>query len=784
MVNNLKKGKAIGHYQIIEKIGSGGMGDVYLAQDTRLDRRVALKLLSKSIADDAERLLRFEREARSASALNHPNILTVYEFGEAGGVQFLAAEYVSGRTLRELLATGALPLEKALDITIQIASALQAAHSAGIVHRDIKPENVMVRADGYVKVLDFGLAKVSHASGSPETSPEQATRIQLETHAGVVMGTAAYMSPEQARGRAIDARTDIFSLGVVLYELLTGKRPFSGETASHTIVAILENEPPPLEGLPQELERIVLRAVAKNAGDRQRSAADIVHELRSLSKRLEFEAQLERTFTPHRDLETIAMISDPAATPAPEPLNAIAVLPFVNMSRSDDGDYFSDGLAEELLNVLSRIRGLRVAARTSAFSFKGKQTTIAEIGRTLNVSTVLEGSIRMSGKRVRIAVQLVDVRDGYHLWSERYDRVMDDIFAVQDDIAESVVEELRARLVGGSLSENAAASVVSEVADAVRGRAANPEAQRLSLLGRYFLDRLTREDTGKAIAYYKRALELDTGFALCWAELGRAYSIEAGRAWMDVDKAFALARDAAEKALELEPELAEAYALLARIQMTYELDIAGAQSSNARALELAPGSSAVLDVASVLAYKLGHLDEALELGRRVLVQDPLSPAFWHNLGLTAHAAGLLDESAAAFARALELAPQRFVSRALLALVLMDQGRSEEAIAEAAVEPDEFWRTWALAIIDHNFGRESDAEAELKTLIERFAAGNDYQIAEVYAIRGNIDEAFKWLGRAIEGRDAGVTHAGVNPRFRSLHGSPAWPQMLLRIGFQP
>lgn len=781
MADRLKKGKALGHYRIEKKIGSGGMGDVYLAQDTRLDRQVALKLLSKSIADDTDRLLRFEREARAASALNHPNILTVYEFGEAEGIQFLAAEYVTGRTLRQIVEAGALPMETAIEITIQIASALQAAHSAGIVHRDIKPENVMIREDGYVKVLDFGLAKVSRPS-TTTASPEQPTLMQLETRAGVVMGTAAYMSPEQARGRPIDARTDIFSLGVVLYELLTGKRPFSGETSNHTIVAILEKDPPPLENFPHDLERIVFRAMSKNAHDRQHSAADLLHELQVVQKRLAFEAELERTFTPARDLDTIAILSDPSASPPAEPLNAIAVLPFVNMSRSDDGDYFSDGLAEELLNVLSRIRGLRVAARTSAFSFKGKQTTIAEIGRTLNVSTVLEGSIRMAGKRVRIAVQLVDVRDGYHLWSETYDRVMDDIFAVQDDIAESVVEELRARLVGGSLSENAAREVVSEVAVAVRGRAADPEAQRLSMLGRYFLDRMTREDTEKAIVYYKRALDLDPAYALCWAELGRAYSIEAGRAWMDVDKAFRLAREAAEKALELEPQLAEAYALLARIQMTYEFDIDGAARSNARALELAPGSSAVLDVASVLAYKMGRLAEALELGRRVLVQDPLSPGFWHNLGLTTHAAGLLEESAAAFARALDLAPQRFVSRALLALVLVDEGRPEEALEQTSLEPDDFWRTWALALIFFKLGRQPEADAALKILIDRFAAGNDYQIAEVYAARGSIDEAFEWLGRAIDARDAGVTHAKVNPRFRSLHNSPKWRQTLERIGF--
>ncbi|MEP6945870.1 MAG: protein kinase [Acidobacteriota bacterium] len=790
MADNLKKGKALGHYRILEKIGAGGMGDVYLAQDTRLDRKVALKLLPDRIADDGKRLLRFEREARAASALNHPNILTVHEFGDANGVRFIASEYVHGRTLRERTEAGAIRLIEALEITIQIASALQAAHQAGIVHRDIKPENVMLRDDGYVKVLDFGLAKVfaGPAISSP-SDPDDATLVQLHTQAGAVMGTAAYMSPEQARGKPIDARTDIFSLGVVLYEIVTRRQPFTGETINHTIVAILETTPPPITifdpSVPPELERILARSLAKKTSDRYPSIVHMLSDLRALTKRLEFEAELERTMPPNKSDSSTLMFSSAAVarTPQTDLGNTIAVMPFVNMSRNEDGDYFSDGLAEELLNVLSKIRGLRVAARTSAFSFKGKQSTIGEIGRTLNVGSVLEGSIRMAGKRVRIAVQLVNVEDGYHLWSETYDRVMDDIFAVQDDIAQSVVEELRSRLIGESLSPNDADQVVSEIAAAVRGRADDPEAQRLMLLGRYFLDRLTREDTAKAITYFERALEIDPGYALCWTELGRAYSIEAGRAWIPVAKGFELARDAAKRALELEPDLAEAYSLLARIQATYELDLAGAEASNRRALELAPGSSGVLDVASVLAYKLGHADEALDLGRRVLLQDPLSPAFWHNLGLTCHAAGLLAESEAAFRRALELVPQRIVSGALLGLVLLDDGRTEDALTQAMLEPDEFWRLWCLAIIYHSAGRTAESDDALKQLTERHAAGNDYQIAEVYSMRGETDEAFKWLGRALADRDAGITHAKVNPRFRPIHGDPRWTRLVKDIGFQ-
>ena len=463
--------------------------------------------------------------------------------------------------------------------------------------------------------------------------------------------------------------------------------------------------------------------------------------------------------------------------------NTIAVLPFLNLSRGDEGEYFSDGLAEELLNVLSKIRGLRVAARTSAFSFKGKQATVAEIGWALNVASVLEGSVRLAGERVRISVQLVKVEDGYHLWSETYDRKMDDILAVQDDIARSVVAELRVRLLGENLSRNVTGLLREEIAEAVKGRTVNPEAQRLMMLGRYFLDRTTREDTTKAIGYFRQALDLDPEFALCLAELARAYSIEAGRSWVPVNEGFDRARETVNHALALEPDLAEGHAQLGRIRAVHDWDLEGAESSYKRALELAPGSASVLDGASVLTYKLGRLDEAVNLGRQVLERDPLSAAYWHNLGLTCHSAGLLDESERAFRRALELAPQRFVSGALLALILLDQGRTEDAITTANSEADEFWRTWALAIIYNAAGRGAEADEALGKLLEdKYATGNDYQIAEIYSMRSEIDQAFEWLERAVNERDPGVTHAKVNPRFRPLHSDERWPELLSKIGF--
>lgn len=751
------------------------MGEVFLAYDTILERQVAIKFLHRELIRDTDNLGRFIREAKAASALNHPNILTVYEIGEFDGSSYIATELIDGKTLREDMASSrSMTLERVLKISIQIAEALSAAHAAGIVHRDVKPENIMLRNDGYAKLLDFGLAKLSESPGK---------RSDGDTVPGVVMGTIAYMSPEQARGRKVDPRTDIFSLGVVMYEMLTQNLPFVGETNNHTIVAILERDPTPISiirpDVPVELELIQRRMIEKDLTKRYPKAADIVDELKALRKRLDFEAELERTFAPN-DLENERTLTF-KAEPVPSVDNTIAVLPFVNMSPGNDEDYFSDGLAEELLNVLSKINGLRVAARTSAFSFKGKQTTISEIGRALNVGSVLEGSIRTSGDRVRISVQLVKVADGYQIWSETYDRKMDDIFAVQDDIAGSVVGELRSMLLGESTSTRSSSGVQSEVKEAVKGRSASPEAQRLMLLGRHYLDRTTPDDTTQAIDYFRQAVEIDPSYALCWAEMGRAFSIEAGRAWVPVGEGFDRSREATEKALELEPDLAEGYAQLGRIQATHDWNIRDAEAMYRKALDLAPGSSSVLDGASILAYKLGKFDEAIELSERVLALDPLSAAFWHNFGLTCHAAGRLADSALAFRRAVELVPQRFVSRALLALVEADLGNIDAARNTADTEPEEFWRIWAMAIIEYLAGNAEKADRHLACLLESHADGSEFQIAEVYAVRGENQDAFDWLERAFIARDPGLSHTRADPRLTNIRNDTLWPPFLDKIG---
>ena len=777
---NIEKDSFISHYKMISPLGAGGMGEVWIAEDTKLNRKVAIKFLKHQFSQDTEKLKRFIQEAKVVSALNHPNILTIHEIGEVNGQNYIVTELIEGKTLRQFIsAKEPIRIDAVIKIGIQMAEALASAHSVGIIHRDIKPENIMLRADGYAKLLDFGLAKLSQTQDAHKFFPHDATIFSIKTVPGMILGSFPYMSPEQARGQQVDARSDIFSLGVVLYELLTRRQPFRGETFSHIIISILEQEPPPISTtaefpIPAKLEKIIQRMLAKNVENRYQNIKDLISDFETLKQQLNFEAELAR--------QSQTVMFNPVVTGKITTDNTIAVLPFLNMSRSKNGDYFSDGLAEELLNVLSKIRGLRVAARTSAFSFKGKSATVGEIGKALNVASVLEGSVRIAGNRVRVAVQLVDVADGYHLWAESYNRTMDDIFAIQDDIAQSVVQELRARLIGESDGAGSNRQVISEVAQATRGRADDPEAQRLMLLGRYFLDRTTRADTDKAISYFRQALDIDPEYARCWAELGRAYSIEAGRAWVNVEEGFDRSSEATKRALELEPQLAEGYAQLGRIQLTHDWDFRAAEISFQRALDLAPDNSSVLDGASLLEYKTGRFEKALTFSRRVSVQDPLSAAFWHNLGLTCHAAGLLLESETAFRRALEIVPQRFVTNALLALVLMDQGLAEEALEQAAAEPDEFWRLWSLAIIYHLTNRKADAKETLQKLLDEYADGNAYQIAEIYSIRGEKKEAFKWLNRALKERDPGITHTKVNPRFHPLHTDPQWTKMLKKIGF--
>jgi TolB-like protein/Tfp pilus assembly protein PilF len=467
----------------------------------------------------------------------------------------------------------------------------------------------------------------------------------------------------------------------------------------------------------------------------------------------------------------------------PEHSNTIAVLPFANLSNSDDSNYFSDGLAEELLNVLSKINGLRVAARTSAFAFKGKQASVRDIGKELNVSSILEGSVRIAGEHVRIAVQLVDVENSFHLWSETYDRTMDDIFAIQDDIAHSVVGELRDRLMGIGTDKDARINVADEVARATKGRPADPEAQRLMLLGRYLLERSNEADAAKAVRYFDQALEIDPTYAICWAHLGRAFLLASSFGWHSLDIEYKKAEEALKKALDLEPDMAEGHARLGMVRWKRDGDVREAEQSIGRALALGPQNIDVLAAASVMAREFARFEDALRYGMRITEIDPLNPGGWAVVANASSYAGDYALAETAIRRALDIAPERTAAHANLGLILLGQGRVDEALDAASLEPEDSpWRPWSLAIIQHAAGRVPESDAELTRLVEQFGKIAPFQIAEVHAKRGETSEAFHWLDRTIADRDPGRFTAKGSALLNPLHQDPRWVPLLKRIGF--
>ncbi len=757
-VSPRKLPEQIGPYRVIKALGMGGMGEVYLTHDERLNRPVAVKLLLGYDSAASDRVKRFRREALAASALNHPNILTIYEIGEDGGHPFIATEFVDGQTLQDLIKKGTIAADRAIEIAIQIGSALSAAHAAGIIHRDIKPANIMVRADGLLKVLDFGVAKYSDDGGPSNQS-------QTETEAGTVIGTAAYMSPEQARGLPLDSRTDLWSAGAILYELVTGVRPFQGETALDTMAAVIEKPAAPFSvyriDVPAELERIVFKALEKDRDRRYQSASEMVADLKKLAKNLEAGSVIAAT--------------SKAASPPERDVISIAVLPFINMSADPENEYFCDGLSEELLNALTRVENLKVAARTSAFSFKGKSATASGIGRALNVNSILEGSVRKSGNKLRITVQLINASDGFHLWSERYDRELQDIFDVQDEIALSVVDALKVTL------------LKSEKDAVLKRYTENVEAYQLYLKGRYYWWKSTPEDFHKSREFFQRAVEADPNYALGYCGLSSYFGFGSAFGFVPPEIGWPKAIEANQRAMELDDTLAEVHNDLAGISMVYYRDAEATEREARRAVELNPKFQEIHYLYSNYLLTKGQFDAAIGEAQKAVELDPLSVRVSNNLAFCYYLARRYDEAVAQFEQALELDEHNPMVHEGLADALEQKGHFAEAIKHCRKALELTCEADAASLLQKLF-EERDfatavrglAEKRLEQLNAVSAAGK--YIPAIKFVRpsvrlGDVEQAFAWLKKACAERNVFALLIQADPFYDPLRVDPRFDALL-------
>jgi serine/threonine protein kinase/Tfp pilus assembly protein PilF len=755
-------GQTLSHFRLVEKIGGGGMGVVYKAEDTRLHRQVALKFLPEEVSNNRQALIRLEREAQSASALNHPNICSIYDIDESGDQTFIVMELLEGRTLRERVAQGSIETGELIDIAIQITDALEAAHAKGIIHRDLKPANIFITSRGQAKILDFGLAKFTEVR--QDSTDTTLTAGETLTGTGSTVGTIAYMSPEQARGEVLDTRSDLFSLGAVLYEMATGKQAFGGNTAAVIFEAILGKEPVSTISLnpelPVQLEQIINKALEKDRKLRYQSASEILADLRRLK----------------RDQESGIKTETPTQKTAGIP--SLAVLPFVNISGDKEQEYFSDGLAEEIINALTQLSGLKVAARTSSFFFRGKEGDIREIGAKLNVENVLEGSVRKAGNRIRITAQLISIADGYHLWSERYDREMTDIFAIQDEISQAIADKLRVRLAGGQTL--------------VKNYTENLEAYNLCLKSQYHLWKLTQEGHEKAIRYCEEAIALDPKYAFAYARMADCYYSSAYQGYINPKEALPKVKAAATEALRLDDSLAEAHCSLGYFLGTSDFDWKGAERELRYALELNP-SLPYNRWAYVffLLYPTGRLEEAIAETRLILEQDPLAPIFNVTLGFLFYLTGQFDRAITQVRHAIELDPSYFSSYWTLSIVLLTKGQIEEATAAAEKAYELSGRNsrllGALGACRALAGRTAEARQILEELKARSSTSYvpALSMLTIYSGLGEPDLVWEWLTRAFEEPDLMlIISLKANPAYNLFRSDPRYQDLLRKMNLEP
>lgn len=775
-------GTTVGSYRILEVLGAGGMGEVYLALDTRLGRHVALKFLSSQFTSNPDRVHRFRQEARAASALNHPNILTIYELGEHHGVQFIASEVVEGETLRKHLDRGPMELSEIVRVASQVASALRTAHAAGVVHRDIKPENVMLRPDGYVKVLDFGLAKLSEPSGPLVDAG-------LHTASGVVMGTTQYMSPEQVRGQVVDARTDQWSLGVVLHEMLSGRRPFEESTASDVIAAILGKEHPPLQA-PRELRRITARLLRKKREERYPTASDLCSDLDAFQKRSD-----AGPVSPKRKLRVAGLAAAVVIlvasililnrdrifqdqVPPPAEIRSIAVLPFRSMN-GDNGneEHLGLGMADALINKLSGLRQITIRPTRAILKYTEQEDMLAA-GRELGVDAVLVGSVQRAGERFRVSVQLVNVRDGRQLWAERFDVRFTEIFTVEDRVSEQV-----ARAMNVNLSPAERSRLIERHTD-------NPRAYEDYLKGRYFWNKRTEDGYVRAISHFQRALAEDGNFARAWAGLADSYALLGSMStnFIRRDVAMPKAREAALHALSLDNTLAEAHTSLAFVLMHYQWDFEGASREFERAFELNPGYATAHHWYAYILVVHERFDDAIASARRAEQLDPLSLIISTDVAEMLFYARRYDESIAQLRKTLDLDSHFPIAHRLLAWNLIAKGEYEAAAqaGKKAVAEGLGYHLTLVVYLDTLQGRTAQARQTLRRLEAMYPAGSGQEFSMVgrYATPDEKDRAFALLEEAYREHSGGLILLHVSPEYDHLRNDPRFIDLARRVGVPP
>jgi serine/threonine protein kinase/Flp pilus assembly protein TadD len=835
----LTAGQSVGPYQIVSLLGEGGMGEVYLADDTRLNRKIALKLLPPHFTVNPDRVRRFDREARAASALNHPNIVTIYEIGQSNSAHFIATEFVDGKTLRQLINEKPFTLSEALNVAIQAAGALTGAHTAGIVHRDIKPENIMLRADGYVKILDFGLAKLTQAQ---ITDSELETPTLLQSNPGLVMGTVQYMSPEQARGKNVAARADIWSLGIVLYEMLAGHVPFSGETPSHVMVSLMEDELPPLAdcaNVPGELDRIVTKALRKSQDDRYQTAGQLARDLKALKQKLQLDARLSALLKaiPSRKKETDeSLVADAGGSPAarasatvsvelpsrrtssgedvverlkrhkivlvgllgfvaiaiglayvfrPRSLGnisatnrSIAVLPFKNDTGDANVEYVSDGLSETLITNLSQLPELKVTARNSAFKYKGKDVDARQVARSLGVDSILMGRIEQRGDQLVITVELINGADATHIWGDEYTRKASELIVIKSEISRDIVHALRVQLTAGEQQRLAKRETV------------NPQAYELLLRGRFYLNKAGTENRWKAAEYFQQAMATDPKYAVAYAELSLCYSNLVNNLVVDPREFMPKAEEAARTAMELNENCAECHRAMAEVRQN-AWDWPAAEREFKRALELSPNlSGAHIGYAFYLMVH-GRGEEAIVEARRARELDPISrgpnAAVVYALLLTRQ----VDEALSMAKDMLELDSNNPAVHTLLAQVY--NGRREyveslsaarEAIRLGDDSPD---AQIYLGFVYAKIGQRTKTRA----ILEHLQSGKQYVspvgFAILYVALGQHDRALALLEDAYAAHDQQLiwlrVESGSEGQFGRFFGNPRFVSLLKRIGFK-